>query len=290
LPPHPTTLSPPLPGPPVWPTAYAEKRRQNEGTGTPANTRKPQATRNMLSQLVERIMYAGISWDAIGYQVAVVDQSCEEVISPLRFHADNFDSMIDFLRRESREVVIDSTNGLLDGMLIDAGLTVYRAALRKPEERGLINSIPATVLAAESVSGRSLLTRLESGQGTHLGRDQAISDGFQAGVAAVNDQPGPGRFVAHDLRTSPTVALTFDDGHCTPNTDQILDMQSYHRVPATFFCAVIQAIYHAGHTRRILCEGSALGNHTKSLTLQVDMSIPQLDENLRRTGDVLASA
>src|SRR5699024_12809682 len=122
------------------PTHVAEKARQNDGTVTPANTRKPQAAGNMLAQPVERIMYAGISWDAIGYQVAVVDQSCEEVISPLRFHADNFDSMIDFLRRESREVVIDSTNGLLDGMLIDAGLTVYRAALRKPEERGQIGS------------------------------------------------------------------------------------------------------------------------------------------------------
>lgn len=59
-------------------------------------------------------------------------------------------------------------------------------------------------------------------------------------------------------------------------------------MPATFFCAGLQAVAHPEQVRRIQEQGSALGNHTWSHPLPSDLSAPQLAEQLRRTDEVLA--
>lgn len=58
------------------------------------------------------------------------------------------------------------------------------------------------------------------------------------------------------------VALTFDDGPDPQWTPQILDILKRHGAPATFFVTGANALGEAGLLRRILDEGSELGNHS----------------------------
>ncbi len=58
------------------------------------------------------------------------------------------------------------------------------------------------------------------------------------------------------------VALTFDDGPDPVWTPQILDILETKHVPATFFIVGESALEHPGLLRRIVADGSELGNHT----------------------------
>ncbi|MBX9797188.1 glycosyltransferase [Sphingomonas sp.] len=58
------------------------------------------------------------------------------------------------------------------------------------------------------------------------------------------------------------VALTFDDGPDANWTPQILDILETKHVPATFFIVGESALEHPGILRRIVADGSELGNHT----------------------------
>ncbi|CAN5134008.1 glycosyltransferase [soil metagenome] len=58
------------------------------------------------------------------------------------------------------------------------------------------------------------------------------------------------------------VALTFDDGPDPRWTPQILDIPKRNRAPATFFVTGANALGEAGLLRRIIAEGSELGNHS----------------------------
>lgn len=60
------------------------------------------------------------------------------------------------------------------------------------------------------------------------------------------------------------VALTFDDGPDPTWTPQILDVLRRERVPATFFVTGASALGQGALLRRIIAEGSELGNHSTS--------------------------
>jgi peptidoglycan-N-acetylglucosamine deacetylase len=60
------------------------------------------------------------------------------------------------------------------------------------------------------------------------------------------------------------VVLTFDDGPTAPFTEQILDILTEHKVPATFFLCGRNVERHPEIARRIVREGHTIGNHTYS--------------------------
>jgi cellulose synthase/poly-beta-1,6-N-acetylglucosamine synthase-like glycosyltransferase/peptidoglycan/xylan/chitin deacetylase (PgdA/CDA1 family)/spore germination protein YaaH len=63
----------------------------------------------------------------------------------------------------------------------------------------------------------------------------------------------------HDRRL---VALTFDDGPDAKWTPKILDILARERAPATFFVTGMSSLSEPGLLRRIVAEGSELGNHS----------------------------
>lgn len=62
--------------------------------------------------------------------------------------------------------------------------------------------------------------------------------------------------------SSPTVALTFDDGPDPASTPRVLDVLAEHRVVATFFCVGERARRHPDLMHRIVAEGHAVGSHS----------------------------
>ncbi|NEE46855.1 polysaccharide deacetylase family protein, partial [Streptomyces sp. SID8455] len=75
--------------------------------------------------------YAGISWAETGYRVEVLDDAGHRVAEPSSWGGGRVAELIAWLRElgdgEAPAVVLDSTNGLLDGPMTAAGLEVYRA-------------------------------------------------------------------------------------------------------------------------------------------------------------------
>jgi peptidoglycan/xylan/chitin deacetylase (PgdA/CDA1 family) len=65
-------------------------------------------------------------------------------------------------------------------------------------------------------------------------------------------------------RTSPRIAITFDDGPNEPYTSQILDTLARHGAKATFFLLGRAVELHPEVTLRIVAEGHAIGSHTYS--------------------------
>lgn len=59
-----------------------------------------------------------------------------------------------------------------------------------------------------------------------------------------------------------TLALTFDDGPDPVWTPKILDVLEREHVPATFFVIGENALEHPQLLRRIVADGSELGNHS----------------------------
>jgi peptidoglycan-N-acetylglucosamine deacetylase len=64
--------------------------------------------------------------------------------------------------------------------------------------------------------------------------------------------------------TDRVIALTFDDGPNEPYTSQILDILAKYDIKATFFLVGNNVLLYPDTTRRILAEGSVIGNHTYS--------------------------
>ncbi|MEU3017484.1 polysaccharide deacetylase family protein [Nocardiopsis sp. NPDC007018] len=234
-------------------------------------------------------MHTGIAWDSIGYQVAIVDNHGKSVSPTRRFHANEFDQMIDFVCNNSQEVVVDGTNGLLDSRISELNVTVYRTNQSDPSNLPLLGSLSAETLARSATQDRCLLTKLGLGLGTHAGRDKELAEGFATSMAAVATQPGPARFLRHGPRQKKRIALTFDDGPFPPYTGQILDILEHYSVPATFFCVGLNSIAHPDILIRIREQGSEIGNHTWSHPLLMDLSSRQIAEQLRHTNKAVSS-
>ena len=70
------------------------------------------------------------------------------------------------------------------------------------------------------------------------------------------------RTTRHAPRTTPVVALTFDDGPDPIRTNALLDVLRDLNAPATFFVVGREVRRHPDVVRRIAAEGHELGNHT----------------------------
>jgi len=234
--------------------------------------------------------YAGVSWDIGGYAVEVLDGDGRRAAAPARFAGGDTGALIGFLRGLGAAAVVDSTNGMVDGHLMAAGLDVYRADPPVLPARPVLGSVPAADLAAAAARDLSRLTRLRADQGTLTGRSADIREGIEASAAQIDALTAAGRCLESGTPARPEVALTFDDGPNPPYTGQILDILARYAVPATFFCIGLNAAAHPDEVTRAAGELHALGNHTWSHPLLPELTRAQFAAQVERTGEVIAQA
>jgi peptidoglycan-N-acetylglucosamine deacetylase len=178
------------------------------------------------------MLFAGIAWTALGLDVAFRDGSSAPAGSPVHFPAGQVSALTDFLRERDRQhgsgltCVVDSTNGMVDGWLMAAGLRVLRADPWTLPDRPTLGSVDAETLAHVAASRGADLTPLLLASGSLTGRsaDQELSSReSEADVAALT---ASGRCLTAGLRDeeAPVVALTFDDGPNPPVTGRSINL------------------------------------------------------------------
>ncbi|MFJ8214499.1 polysaccharide deacetylase family protein [Streptomyces sp. NPDC096033] len=238
------------------------------------------------------MLHAGIAWHAGGYRLAVVGPDGHRVPVPGDYAPHRADEMITQLRElgDRLGIVVESTNGTLDGRMMAAGLLVHRADPWLLSDRPLLGSVPAEELALASLRGGRGLVRLEARRGTQTGREEELAAQIASSAGADREQTLAGRLFSHGSRERREVALTFDDGPLPPYTGQILDVLERYGVPATFFCVGINAGGFSEDLTRMREQGHALGNHTWSHPFLPELTRPQLAEQIERTAEAIADA
>jgi peptidoglycan-N-acetylglucosamine deacetylase len=88
-------------------------------------------------------------------------------------------------------------------------------------------------------------------------------------------------------RTSPAIALTFDDGP-SEGTPEILDILARHRVPATFFQCGANVERLPAIAREVRSAGHEIGNHSHTHPLLCFRSPAFIEDELRRAQDAIA--
>ena len=243
--------------------------------------------------------YAGIAWTAAGFEVTVLDSGGQPAAPLARFGAGQRAELTRYLTGLATAAplvaVLDSTNGVLDGTLVPAGLPVYRADPWLLPGRPLLGSVAAQDLAEAGRRDLNALCRLTPQGGTLTGRGAEHRAGVTGSRAQAAALATAGRLARHGPRAvppgaAPEVALTFDDGPNPPYTGQILDILARYQVPATFFCVGLQARAHPADVARMAAAGHGLGNHTWSHPFLPDLSRAQLAEQLDRTDEAVARA
>ncbi|WP_210582783.1 polysaccharide deacetylase family protein [Streptomyces sp. GESEQ-4] len=238
------------------------------------------------------MLYAGISWHVGGYRLAVIGPDGRRVPVPGDYAPDHVDELITQLRKlgDGLNVVMESTNGTLDGRMMAAGLRVHRADPWLLPDRPLFGSVPAEELARVGERVRGGLPRLEPHRGTQTGRESDLNAWITQSAAADLEHTAANRFFPHGGRDRRQVALTFDDGPLPPYTGQILDILERYGIPATFFCVGINAGTFVEELTRMQEQGHAIGNHSWSHPFLPELSRPQLAEQLQRTDEAIAEA
>ncbi|MEV8635615.1 polysaccharide deacetylase family protein [Streptosporangium sp. NPDC051023] len=242
------------------------------------------------------MLYAGVAWNSTGYEVVVTDGDGRDAVAPARFGPDGRDEIIACLRRlaerpgQDLATVVESTNGLLDGGMMVAGLEVYRADPWQLPERPLFGSVPARVLADAARNDLSALARLQIDGGTLTGRDDDLEVGIFRSAPAEVDPRRAGRWLSRGGLSRAEVTLTFDDGPHPPYTGQILDILERYGVPATFFCVGLNVSARTDEVIRMRENGHVVGNHTWSHPFLLDLSRAQLVEQIERTDEAVTDA
>ncbi|TCP34705.1 glycosyltransferase [Sphingomonas sp. BK235] len=146
-----------------------------------------------------------------------------------------------------------------------AGVALWRLGSEDPgvwpllAGRGLParEALPAT--DAVTVEGQGEILRIAaaaaSGERTYAMRDGLVRDERWQRL------PGPDVVERAGARRR-LVALTFDDGPDPRWTSRLLDVLRRERAPATFFVTGANALGQGALLRRIVAEGSELGNHS----------------------------
>ncbi|MGK5692013.1 polysaccharide deacetylase family protein [Streptomyces sp. URMC 128] len=238
------------------------------------------------------MLYAGVSWHAGGYQLAVIGPDGRRVPVPDAYPSHRAGELIAELGKlgEALTVVVESTNGTLDGRMMAAGLRVHRADPWLLPDRPLLGSVPAQELARAGLRRADGLVPLEAHRGTQTGREGELAAWIESSAASERELTAAGRFFSHGSRDRRQVALTFDDGPLPPFTGRILDTLERYGVPATFFCVGINAGGFAEDLTRMREQGHAIGNHTWSHPFLPELSRPQLAEQINRTAEAIAEA
>ena len=244
------------------------------------------------------MLYAGIAWTGQGFDVALLDAQGVTAAPTVRFPAGQVAGLIDHLCALDQRsggglsCVVESTNGMIDGGMMTAGLRVYRADPWTVPGRPEFGSVDARTLALAAAGRLSELTRLVVDSGSLTGRTGELDDCIRQSGQATAALAGLGRCLAHGARDTQdkTIALTFDDGPNPPHTGRILDVLDRYRVPATFFCVGLHASAHTEELARMAEAGHRLGNHTWSHPFLPDLTNRELAVQLERTDEAIATA
>ncbi|MBV7245821.1 polysaccharide deacetylase family protein [Streptomyces sp. MW-W600-10] len=231
---------------------------------------------------------AAISWDSLGYEV-VCTRADGRTLPPWRIGAGDAHGLVTRLRDLEAEhgcevvAVVESTNGMLDGPLLAAGVTVFRADPWHLPQRPGGASVSAELLAHHAAPALNQLVRLTTETGTLAGRIEELQKNIEAAGDVERELTQRGLCLERGETTEPRVSLTFDDGPHPPYTDGILDVLRDFGVPATFFCVGLNADAHPVTLERIASEGHVIGNHTWSHPYLPDLTRNELDFQIDAT-------
>jgi peptidoglycan-N-acetylglucosamine deacetylase len=242
------------------------------------------------------MLFAGIAWTGSGFDVAFRDDGADVPAGPpVHVPAGRVSALIDLLRDRSRQAtgltcVVDSTNGMVDGGLMAAGLRVVRADPWNLPDRPAFGSVDADTLARTASRGADL-TPLVLQSGSLTGRSPDHERTFRESAPAVKLLTATGRCLTSGRRdpSDKVIALTFDDGPNPPFTGRVLDVLDRYDVPATFFCVGLHASAHTEELARMAEAGHGFGNHTWSHPFLPDLSLRELDVQLERTDEAIES-
>jgi len=236
--------------------------------------------------------WAGVGWRGGDVEVAAVDAAGAQTVPATGFAGRDLPALIGLLHgvvarsAERLAVVLDSSTGLVDGHLLAAGLTVYRADPPLLPGRPPDASVPAADLARRGAANPAALHRLTVSSGALAGREDDYLDAIARSATVERELTGAGRYLARGSGTAPEIALTFDDGPHPGFTPQVLDILARYQVPATFFCVGINVAGYPELVRQVADAGHLVGNHTWSHPYLPDLG---RDEVLRQV-DATAAA
>lgn len=86
------------------------------------------------------------------------------------------------------------------------------------------------------------------------------------------------------------VALTFDDGPTSGNTQKILDILKNHNIQATFFVIGQEIENNPGELQKIISDGNQVGNHSYSHQRMLLKSPSWVREEIQKTDDLIRGA
>ncbi|MBO1414611.1 polysaccharide deacetylase family protein [Streptomyces sp. FH025] len=236
--------------------------------------------------------YAGIAWTGEGYRVEVVDETGRRAVEPSGWGGAQVAELIAWLRDldggPTPAVVLDSTNGLLDGPMTAAGLEVYRLDPWQLPPRPRFGSVPAERLAEQARTAPDALARVTAEGGSLTGRAADYAEAERRSAPVLAALSAAGRYFEHGDRSTPRVALTFDDGPDPVHTRQVLEILDRYGARASFFCVGHHVAAMPDEVRRIAAAGHELGSHSWSHPFLPDLTPDQVREQLDRTAEAVA--
>lgn len=235
--------------------------------------------------------YAGIGWRADSYLVSVLDDVGSRDGDPHVFGADQIDRLLDHLslcrQRAGRlACVIDTTTGVLERHLVEAGFLVHRADPWLAGRHRVDGSADPATLAELGRRHLKALPPLILRGGGLDGRDVEVAAAIRAGAELEAGMVDRGELIVRGDRRRRQIALTFDDGP-GPFTAAVLEVLRRHGAVATFFCVGLQAHAHPHLLEQIVAGGHELANHTWSHPYLPDLSAEELAVQVGRTNDSL---
>ncbi|MFD9719060.1 polysaccharide deacetylase family protein [Streptomyces sp. NPDC059076] len=242
------------------------------------------------------MLYAGIAWTADGYVVEVIDDTGNRTRPAARWGAERVPELTEWLSAmggasgQPCAIVVESTNGLVDGLLTAGGLDVHRADPWILPPRPAFGSVPAITLAEQARTDLATLSPLTAAGGGQTGRDEDYHGGIQRSAPIEAELTRSGRFFRHGSRDRKEVALTFDDGPDPVFTRQVLEILDRYQVRATFFCVGLHINALPDEVRRITDAGHSLGNHTWSHPFLPDLTSSQFRLQIERTSEAFEKA
>jgi peptidoglycan/xylan/chitin deacetylase (PgdA/CDA1 family) len=238
--------------------------------------------------------WAGVGWQGEGFEIAVADRP-DGPMDTTRVPGGRAEPLVDLLRGyadragdEGFAVVVDSTNGVVDGYLTASGLPVYRADPPRLPARPGFGSVPAAALVRCAFADPGALPELTVATGTLAGRVEEYAAALARSAAVERGLIRAGRYLERNRTDEPAVALTFDDGPHPVFTPRVLEILARYQVPATFFCVGMNAAAHPDLLGQVLDGGHAVGNHTWSHPYLPDLSRDELLRQVDETGAAIS--
>jgi peptidoglycan/xylan/chitin deacetylase (PgdA/CDA1 family) len=241
------------------------------------------------------MLASGIAWTPNGYDVVVTDEAGHPAAPAVSFTGGEITDLVAHLRKladnagQPISIALGSTNGVLDGYLLAAGLNVSRADPSLFAGHSADGSPTARLLAELARKNLGALAEVTTEGGFLLGRVPELDAGFALAKPIMAELAQQGRCVSHGPRDRAEVALTFDDGPHPAFTGQVLDILSRYEVPATFFCIGLSTQGLERQVAQIADLGHHLGNHTWSHPYLPDLSASALRDQVGMTRDKIAS-